>query len=168
MIMKSQILKYLHYNIWANQVLIDYLAKISDTEIEQKIVSSFPSIRQTVLHIWDAQVLWRLRFDGISGEFPSKNFHGSNQEMYDNLMASSKAFVDLAKNENDAFFEEKHTFMTISYGATSQRACDMLHHCMNHSTYHRGQVIMMLRQLGYSDLPHLDFMLYLMQLNATN
>ena len=33
----------------------------------------------------------------------------------------------------------------------------MLHHVFNHGTYHRGQLINMLRQLGVEKLPQTDF-----------
>ena len=33
----------------------------------------------------------------------------------------------------------------------------MLHHVFNHATYHRGQLINMLRQLGVEKVPQTDF-----------
>ena len=167
--MKQQILKYIEYNLWANQILIDYLNNVPNAHIEQEIISSFPSIRKTLLHIWDAETLWQLRLEGISlAEFPSLHFHGNNQLLFKNLIKTSKDFHEKVEDQPKDFFTKTLTFKTISYGESSQLTYDMIHHCMNHSTYHRGQVITMLRQLGYTDLPHLDFMLYLIKLGATN
>jgi uncharacterized damage-inducible protein DinB len=165
---KAQILKYLEYNVWANQVLIDYLNTKPTEQLEQEIVSSFPSIRKTLLHIWDAEVMWQMRLKGTPvAEFPSKSFVGDMQAIFDNLIKSSSDFVILAEAEKEDFLTKVHTYMTMSYGETSQNSYDMMHHCINHSTYHRGQIMTMLRQLGYTDLPHLDFMLFLILRNAT-
>ena len=166
--MKAQILKYLAYNVWANQVLIDYLSTKPEQQLEQEIISSFPSIRKTMLHIWDAEVMWQMRLAGTPvAEFPSKSFVGNMSAVFDNIKKTSSDFVVFAEAKNEDYLAQAHTYMTISYGETTQNSYDMMHHCINHSTYHRGQVITMLRQLGYTDLPHLEFMLYLIKLNAT-
>ena len=36
-----------------------------------------------------------------------------------------------------------------------QPVCDVLLHVFNHGTYHRGQLVTMLRQLGASNIPEL-------------
>jgi uncharacterized damage-inducible protein DinB len=37
----------------------------------------------------------------------------------------------------------------------------IIHHVMNHSTYHRGQLVTMGRELGFMDPPKTDFMQYI-------
>ena len=161
----ENITKYAAYNIWANQILSAYVQKTcSDAEIEQTIMNSFPSIRKTMAHIWDAEVLWIHRLDGISMDyFPSSRFEGNNLELFQNLNQNSILFYDKVLNMNQLDLETEITYMTLTYGGSTQNRYDMIQHCMNHSTYHRGQVIMMLRQLGHTELPHLDFMLYLIE-----
>lgn len=162
--MKQHIIKYLHYNLWANQKVVDYLKAKPASDLDVEIPGSFPSLKKTILHIWDAEVLWYWRLKGVSiSDFPSKNFYGTVAEMFEGLLEASTNFISLCKDQNEEFFNTLHTYMTISYGGSTQSASDMLHHCMNHSTFHRGQVIMMMRQLGYTDPPHLDFMLYLIE-----
>jgi uncharacterized damage-inducible protein DinB len=159
--MKKQILDYLHYNVWANQQLVDYLQKLPDEKLSQEIMNSFPSIRLTLLHNIGAEYIWMERLQGkIPISFLTDNYEGSNTEMFDLMMKTSKDFALNIENEPEPFFEKIFTYKTMAYGDTSQMAYDMVHHCMNHSTYHRGQVTMMLRQLGHTDPPHLDFMLY--------
>ncbi len=159
--MKKQILAYLYYNVWANHQIVDYLQKLQDEQISQEIMNSFPSIRLTLLHNIGAEHIWMERLEGkLPTSFLTDNFEGSNSEMFELMMQTSKNFVKSIENEADTFFEKMFTYKTMAYGDTTQTAYDMIHHCMNHSTYHRGQVMMMLRQLGYTDPPHLDFMLY--------
>ena len=162
--MKAHLLSYVRYNLWANECLIAYLRTLPDAQIHQEMVSSFPSIRKTMLHISDAEVLWQFRLQGISlPTFPSATFQGDNEEMFQHILDTSSKFVAILENEKAAYLNEKISYSTISYGAATEKRLDMIHHCMNHSTYHRGQIPMMLRQLGYTNLPHLDFMLYKMQ-----
>ena len=162
--MKKQTLSYLKYNAWANQKMVDYLQNLPDEQILQEIMNSFPSIRLTLLHISDAEFLWQKRLLGEAPKtFPSATFTGDNAAVFELLMKTSKDFLQNIEQEDDTFFEKMFTYQTISYGGSTQSAYDIVHHCMNHSTYHRGQVTMMLRQLGYTNPPHLDFMLYKME-----
>jgi uncharacterized damage-inducible protein DinB len=81
------------------------------------------------------------------------------------ILQTSSDFIKTIVQKEEDFFDTHKKYMTMSYGETSQSVYDMLHHCMNHSTYHRGQVIMMLRQLGFENPPHLDFMFWKIQLS---
>jgi uncharacterized damage-inducible protein DinB len=40
---------------------------------------------------------------------------------------------------------------------------EMLAHVFNHNTYHRGQLITMLRQVGVTDLPQTDLIFFYRQ-----
>jgi len=46
------------------------------------------------------------------------------------------------------------------YGRLNTRFSEIVHHVVNHGTYHRGNIAAMLRQLGYSSIPT-DFVFYL-------
>ena len=37
-----------------------------------------------------------------------------------------------------------------------QQAWQMIMHCLNHSSYHRGQVVTQMRELGLEDIPRTD------------
>ena len=165
--MKELVLKYLYYNLWANRKVVDYLNKKPQEDLDVAIPSSFPSLRKTILHIWDAEILWLARLqDGHFPHLPGKHFSGSNYEMFEGLLQASENFIRLCEPQDALFFQKKHSFLTLSDGETTQSCSDMIHHCMNHSTYHRGQLITMMRQLGYTDPPHLDFLVYLFSLNS--
>jgi len=40
----------------------------------------------------------------------------------------------------------------------------MIMHCMNHSTYHRGQIITLLRELGATEIPGTDMIAYIREI----
>jgi len=41
-----------------------------------------------------------------------------------------------------------------------QPVCQMILHVFNHGTYHRGQLVNMLRQLGIEKIPQTDFIVW--------
>lgn len=163
--MKEIYVSYTGYNLWANRRMVETFSALPDEQLQQTIVSSFPSIRLTFLHIWDAEMLWLERLNGNSPtSFPSKSFVGENAQVFENLLQKSEAFLEFVKSQPTAFFEQTLSFSTISYGPQTQRAFEMVHHCMNHSTMHRGQLLTMGRQLGLLKFPPTDFAFYLREL----
>jgi len=74
--------KYTDYNLWANRRMIAMLSPLSETQIAQDIISSFPSVKMTLLHIWDAEVIWLKRLQGESLDYwPSYNFEGKKADI---------------------------------------------------------------------------------------
>jgi uncharacterized damage-inducible protein DinB len=159
--MKHILVDYARYNLWANDRLINLFRTTKDELIEQTIISSFPSVRQTVLHIWDAESLWLDRLnDSSPTAFPSTTFSGSNIEAFNNVMASSTALLQFVENRPAPFFRERKKIMTLKGGEYNELVTDMIHHCLNHSTFHRGQLVTMCRQLGITHIPATDFIFY--------
>src|SRR4051812_48557412 len=63
--MKELLLRAAWYNAWANELFIELLVTLGHEELDQEIISSFPSIRKTVLHIWGAEDIWIQRFENV-------------------------------------------------------------------------------------------------------
>ena len=160
--MKKIYTTYTRYNLWANQQIVDTLSRLSETASEKDLGNSFPSVKKTTLHIWDAEQIWLNRLQGMPIlSFPSKNFEGTFAEACTGLLDTSRQFLEFAEKQTEGFFEEELEFNTISFGASRSRAHEMIHHCMNHSTYHRGQLVTMGRQLGLENMPSTDMIFYL-------
>lgn len=160
--MKQMLVEYARYNHWANENLISLFRSVDDTLIAQHVESSFPSIRKTLLHIWDAEFLWLERLTGHSpADFPSKFFEGSNEEIFEGLLKTSAAFVQFVEEKPAPFFTDKCTFLLISLQTEmTQMVREMILHTMNHSTFHRGQLITMCRQLNITPIPRTDYIIY--------
>lgn len=160
--MKQMLVEYARYNLWANENLITLFRSVDDALISQAIVSSFPSIRTTLLHIWDAQSLWIERLNGTSPtEFPSKTFVGTNADVFEAVLKSSMDFIAFVEKNPAPFLKDKITFKTLSYSQVfTQSVREMMLHCMNHSTFHRGQLVMMCRQLDIGPIPPTDYIVF--------
>jgi uncharacterized damage-inducible protein DinB len=160
--MKRHLLHYAQYNLWANQRMVDLFREAGETIVNAPVVSSFPSIRATLLHLWDVEVLWLERLQGNSPrDFPSKTFTGNNEDIFNNLVEASTKFVQFIENQPDSYFNENISFgMLTVAGTQEQTPADMIHHCMNHQTMHRGQLITMARQLGITTFPRTDYIIW--------
>ncbi len=160
--MKEIYVKYCKYNLWANQRLTAVFKNLPEEKTSQFLENSFPSVRKTILHIWDAEVIWLKRLQGQTVDsFPSKTFSGTTLDAINGLLQTSDEFLHFIERQDESFFTKPFTVQTITSGTYTQTAGEMTHHCMNHSTYHRGQLLMMARQLGLRDLPSTDMIFYL-------
>ncbi|MEY4937124.1 MAG: hypothetical protein RIS64_3483 [Bacteroidota bacterium] len=159
--MKKLVADYARYNLWANERVISVLKEMDTSLIDKDLGSSFPSIRQTLLHIWDVETLWLQRLKGENPTaFPSKTFTGSHEDIYEGLIAASRAFIKHIEEVPATSFTHVVPFRTFSYGEAKEQIYNIMHHCLNHSTHHRGQVITMMRQCGVTQFPPLDFIFY--------
>ncbi len=87
-------------------------------------------------------------FGSVEGVIKAKS------ELYDYLMANQKTiFV----NDNDPLQVKQTLNYKNSKGIEfNQPIYQLLVHVFNHTTYHRGQVVTMLRQVGYTDVSSTD------------
>ena len=65
--MKDLLLNYTRYNLWANKCLADTMEVLSDEQVNREMVSSFPTIRKTVFHLWGAEDIWKRRLMQVEG-----------------------------------------------------------------------------------------------------
>jgi uncharacterized damage-inducible protein DinB len=160
--MKQLLSESARYNAWANERLINVFKTLDDALVSQTVVSSFPSVRRTFLHIWDAESLWLERLKGHSPtHFPSLDFEGDNATVFSHVLATSKALIEFIETRPAPFFRDRLTFTTIKPPLECKESVtDMAYHCLNHSTFHRGQLVVMCRQLGLSEIPSTDYIKY--------
>lgn len=57
-IFQTLINDYARYNAWANQQLINWLRTKPTEKVEEEVPSSFPTLKQTLTHIWKTQLFW--------------------------------------------------------------------------------------------------------------
>lgn len=154
--------KYTAYNLWANKRIIDKLTPLTEEMLNKELKSSFRTITLTVLHMYDAETIWLKRLEGISlNEWPAKNFRGSPPEALQMLENASIKIADYAGNITEDNLYNECSFTSLEGKPYTMKVYDIIHHCMNHSTFHRGQIITMLRELDENELPSTDYIAYL-------
>jgi len=160
--MKEQLLSYTEYNLWANTRMVELFSSCDEAIVNEEVISSFPSIRQTLLHLWDVEIIWLERLKGNSpSALMSKTFQGDNKDIYAGLISASTAFRDFVAAQPELYFSTFIDFTLLTAaGSFRQLPADMIQHCMNHQTMHRGQLITMGRQLGITAFPRTDYIIW--------
>jgi uncharacterized damage-inducible protein DinB len=159
--MKKFITEYAAFNTWANERLCEVAAKLNDEQMNQEINSSFSSIKKTLLHIWDAQLIWIKRLEGVSlSSFPSQSFTGSDADLIAGILETSKQLQALAESFDEDALNMVRKYSTLKGGIVTSATYQVLSHVINHSTYHRGQLVTMLRQAGVTEIPSTDLIYF--------
>ena len=159
--MKELLMKYARYNMWANKYLIDAMEQLNEAQIDQEIISSFPSVRKTVMHTWSAENIWLQRLELILHPvWIAAEFNGSFSEACSNWEQSSALLAGYTEKLTDSSALEFIHYHDLRNNPHTTQVVDMLQHVFNHSTYHRGQLVTMLRQLGVTQIPSTDYIGY--------
>jgi len=160
--MKETLVRYADFHIWANNRIIDVMQQLGSDMLDKEVASSFSSIKETVYHVWNAEYVWLQRLQ--LAEHPVKIesfFKGDFKEacaLWQDVSLQLKDFV--ARQYNDAAFDHVVQYYNFQKLSKKSRVADVLIHVFNHATYHRGQLVTMLRQAGVSNIPAMDFIAY--------
>jgi uncharacterized damage-inducible protein DinB len=148
------------YNRWANLRILDAAAALDDDALARDLGSSFPSVLATIAHLLDADWLWLRRWLGESPTAMPADWDRSSLDAlratWDDIEADRTAL--LARLDDPALAREV-SYRDMAGTPWTSRMDDMLRHVVNHSTYHRGQIVTMLRQLGATP-PATDLIAY--------
>jgi uncharacterized damage-inducible protein DinB len=159
--MKEHLVSYTNYNVWANGRICEVLASLTNEQLDTEIVSSFSSLRKTVYHVWGAEEIWKRRITRAPVEtWTSKDFHGTIGDAIASWKEISEWFAEYAASSSENSMNEILDYKNIAGMPFSSSPRDILHHVMNHSTFHRGQLVTLLRQVGVVTLPSTDYIAY--------
>ncbi len=159
--LKALIENYARYNLWANNVVADMLTTITEEEFKYSNQSSFGSIGATLWHIFGAEKLWMERLAGKSPSSFPKYRSLPPIEILNSFIINSDRFTQQILSYEELQLTENISYTTLSSGAGSNYRADICIHAINHSTFHRGQIISMLRDLGYRDFESLDYIYFI-------
>lgn len=160
--MKEFLLDYIRYNFWANQRITKYIIDHCSAEQTDKgIMSSFPSLKKTLLHIYGAEAIWLQRLIGDSPTvWKGSSFSGVMVELAEEISSVDREFIDFAQSCGEAFLLSPFKYNNLEGKEFTNTRAEAILHCVNHSSYHRGQLITMLRQLGFTQLFSTDYISY--------
>jgi len=160
--MKEILTQYAQYNIWANKRIADVLLKINEEELEKEINSSFPSLKATVYHTWSAEFIWLQRLQLTEQPLWIESvFKGTFAEACEDWQKVSEALLSfIQKQYDDKGFQHVLQYYSRAKKSFKNPVYSVLMHTFNHSTYHRGQLVTMLRQTGVTKIPETDFIAF--------
>ncbi|EGW37167.1 DinB family protein [Desulfosporosinus sp. OT] len=163
MITKGQIIELYYYDEWANFKLLDAISHLENEELIRDLSSSFRSVRDTMVHILGAEELWLSRWRGEQGrtllnanDFSTVDALTKRWGEFKKLLNS---YLDSLKEEN---LMEEISYKNLKGIPYRLELWKQMLHVNNHSSYHRGQVVSMLRQLKKQP-PSLDLINYYLE-----
>ena len=157
MLIKDMLLNYARYNQWAHKRLLDLICSLTREQQHATVASSFNSLYKTIFHVWGAETLWlgRLNFEPMT--INGDPFNESMEKLSEALKAIDQLWVDWVGSKEDEQLTKKIHYKN-SAGLPFFQSYDLLlQHIFNHSTYHNGQLVTMLRAVGADKIPATDF-----------
>jgi uncharacterized damage-inducible protein DinB len=137
------------YNAWADRRLLDACGSLTNEQFLRNLGSSFSSVRDTVAHLYGAEWVWNERFQGHSpaASYPAATFPDL-ASVRAKLEEMDRYYIDYIAKLTPQDLERVIRYKNFAGEEFSNPLWQSLHHLTNHATYHRGQVVTLLRQLG--------------------
>jgi uncharacterized damage-inducible protein DinB len=159
----SVVRELLLYMLWADRLTLKALRAVRPEDLTRDAGISFKSMLGTMAHMLGAQRMWISRFSGSSlGRVPTiEDFpdlpawiHG-----WEETASAIEAFLAALTDEQLA---APLTWTTTGGQTYTRPLWQPVVHLVNHTTYHRGQVVSLLRQMGY-ETPSTDLVYYFIE-----
>jgi uncharacterized damage-inducible protein DinB len=137
------------YNRWANDRVFEAVSSLTQAELTKNLAGSHSSVRDTLTHIIWAEWIWLQRWKGTS---PQVVFGARDSPDVRTLRArwldveiEQRAFIEAVTTED---LLRPVPYVNLQGQTWQYPLWRQMYHVVNHSTYHRGQLTTMLRQLA--------------------
>lgn len=144
----KEILELFAYNAWANRIVFDAAAQLPEEQYLRDMKSSHGGIHGTLAHIVWAEHLWLNRWLGKPNpavpqgrDLPAL---AAVRDRWEEIEHGRAGFLTGVADR----IEETILVKPSTGGEYKHSFGQMFRHLVNHSSYHRGQIVTMLRQLG--------------------
>jgi len=167
---KDDIQLLYEYDRWANNSVLQAVSTLSVEEFTRDLGGSFRSVRDTLVHIiggeWGWLTIWKE--PSLSSAFVTDLWTRLGALFYPNafpdVAAVQSRWAEVEREQvefvNRVTNESLRRMLPIR--ETQISLAHLMQHLANHSTYHRGQVALMMRQLAAEPLAT-DFAMFLME-----
>jgi uncharacterized damage-inducible protein DinB len=167
---KDDIQLLYEYDRWANNRVLRAASALTAEQFTRDLGGSFRSVRDTLVHIVGSERTWLTYWKEPS---PSSAFladlwtrHGTlfDPNAFPEFAAVQLKWAEVEREQvefvNGVTNESLSRMLPV--GSAQIRLAQLMQHLANHSTYHRGQVALMMRQLAAPPLAT-DFAMFLME-----
>jgi uncharacterized damage-inducible protein DinB len=143
------------YDRWANRRVLEAVAALSSEDFTRDLGGSFASVRDAFVHIIAGEWTWlqywkaptpgpdflaQLRIKRAAKFDPAKQWSLAE-------VKSSWEEVERSQIEFVAGLTGEQVEKLVPFRKTQVKLAHLMQHLANHSTYHRGQISLMMRQL---------------------
>ncbi len=153
---KDDIRLLYEYDRWANGRVLQAAAALSDEQFTRDLGGSFRSVRDTLVHIIGGEWGWLTYWRELN---PSATFIADlrkrrealfHSEAFPNVAAVQRKWAEVEKEQAEFVngVTNESLGKMLPFRTTQASLAHLMQHLANHSTYHRGQIAVMIRQLG--------------------
>jgi uncharacterized damage-inducible protein DinB len=153
------------YDRWANGRLMAPASTLSHELLSRDFTPSNHSIWRTLQHILWGEWLWLGRWQERPPVELSPWECSDLESLRGRWAEIEREQIEFLERLNPADLERPISYENPPGTRWTYPLAAMLQHVVNHSTYHRGQLAAMLRQLGTAPLPT-DYLVFLDELAA--
>jgi len=145
------------YNRWVNERLYASCETLTDAQRKRDLGAFFGSVHGTLNHLLLTDLMWLGRF---TGEVPAlaslrDELHAGFDELRAARVAADNALLAFTETLSPARLRAPITFTSVAAKLVRTFPLStLLTHLFNHQTHHRGQVSVLIQQLGgdYGDI----------------
>jgi uncharacterized damage-inducible protein DinB len=148
--LKQLLVAHTGYSAWGTRQVLDVCASLTAEQLDRSLGASHTSILRTFRHVHDGERVWLQRLvEGGSKRLPS----GPAPEHSFEILVQSwpelwRGYRKWLESASDADLVEELSTVLPDGGDFSVPRWQIVLHAINHSTFHRGQIVSMLRALG--------------------
>jgi uncharacterized damage-inducible protein DinB len=152
--------RFYDYGYWVNGKLFPVVAQLTDEQFSRTLAGSYGSVRNTLVHVLSAEWGWLDRCGGHPrGAALKPDHYRTPQSLIDAWAAVEGHMRNFLSTLSDADLDRIVEFTLPGSAPRAMPIGELLHHGMNHGVHHRGQVALLLRELGLAP-GNFDILLY--------
>ncbi|HEY7091665.1 MAG TPA: DinB family protein [Ktedonobacterales bacterium] len=151
--MSAGLADFFRYNLWANQVLLDFCEPLSDAQLDATAAGVYGSVRAILMHLFSSEESYAGR---VGGQAPGPHLKESDafsgfDELRRRAEQSGQALIAFVEKATE---EDLTRILHLDDGTYDAPVYIVLIQAINHAIDHRSQIATVLSQQGI-ELPDL-------------
>ncbi|MGH9671026.1 MAG: DinB family protein [Terriglobales bacterium] len=170
---KDDIRLLYEYDRWANHRVLQAALALTPEQFTRDLGGSFRSVRDTLVHIVAGEWIWLEywkdppRTPELLADLRKRREALFQPDAFPTVAAVQVKWTEVEKTQAEfvGSVTDESLRKLIPFRGLELGLAHLMQHLANHSTYHRGQIALMMRQLGAEPLPT-DFHVFLLEGNG--
>ena len=167
---KDDIRLLYEYDRWANHRVLEAASTLTPDQFTRDLGGAFRSVRDTLVHLISGEWIWITywidppRSPEALAELRKRRDAQFQAEGFPNIAAVRSKWEEIEREQSEFVHRvtDESLATRLPFRGSEFKLAHLMQHLANHSTYHRGQLALMMRQLGAEPLPT-DFHVFLLE-----